>query len=575
MATTAELVLQLSGKDDASKTIDSVGSSLKGIAGVLGSQAITSGLKDAAGQLSVFTQGAAEDAASNARLQQAITNTGVSYADYSKQMDSVIASGQKLGFTDDQTRNSLALLAAQTGSTEEAVKRYALAQDLARGANIDVETASKLLGKVTAENVNVLGRYGIAAREGMTETELFGMVQEKFGGQAKQFGDSTAGAAQQSAIAMDEMREAMGARLVPAMQTGLSLFQAMPAELQMATAGFMTFGPAIGQTVTGMMALGPALAGLVPALGALGPALTAARTGMMAMGAAMLTPPLGIIVALVAVGVAIYVFRDEIMDGLGAAANFALGALGSVGDAFSTAKDTVINAANSVLAFLSDNWPLIVSIVGGPVSALVVQIIQHWDDIKGAVSNGVDTVLSFVSNLGQLPGIVGDAMLGGVNAVAGGAADMAAIAAGIPGEIIGAVGDLGSILYNAGRAVIQGLINGMTSMLGSLRSVASSITNLIPDIKGPPEKDRQLLYNNGQLIMEGLNRGLMAGFERTVTPTLGGITRTLPLVGDGRTSGNSYSSTNNRSVQVFGPVNNYYGPGRRGRNELDLLFQAL
>jgi hypothetical protein len=60
-------------------------------------------------------------------------------------IEDVIKSGQRLGFTDDQTRDSLSLLAAQTGDSTEAVKRYSLAQDLARGANIDVVTASKLV----------------------------------------------------------------------------------------------------------------------------------------------------------------------------------------------------------------------------------------------------------------------------------------------------------------------------------------------------------------------------------------------------------------------------------------------
>ena len=39
---------------------------------------------------------------------------------------------------------------------------------------------------------------------------------------------------------------------------------------------------------------------------------------------------------------------------------------------------------------------------------------------------------------------------------------------GIPGKILSALGDLGSLLFNAGKRIIQGLINGIGSMIGSV-----------------------------------------------------------------------------------------------------------
>ena len=50
---------------------------------------------------------------------------------------------------------------------------------------------------------------------------------------------------------------------------------------------------------------------------------------------------------------------------------------------------------------------------------------------------------------------------------------------GIPGRIRAAIGDLGSLLFNAGRNLIQGLINGIRNMLGPLGSVVSRAANLI------------------------------------------------------------------------------------------------
>lgn len=52
---------------------------------------------------------------------------------------------------------------------------------------------------------------------------------------------------------------------------------------------------------------------------------------------------------------------------------------------------------------------------------------------------------------------------------------------GLPGRIRNAIGSLGSLLYDAGRNVVQGLINGIYNMIGSLASAASSLAGTIRD----------------------------------------------------------------------------------------------
>ena len=83
-----------------------------------------------------------------------------------------------------------------------------------------------------------------------------------------------------------------------------------------------------------------------------------------------------------------------------------------------------------------------------------------------------------------------------------------ALARGIPGKITGAIGDLGDLLKDAGRAVIQGLIDGIEEKVESLKSKLGSITKLIPDVKGPLDKDKVLLFPAGVAIMEGLIAGI-------------------------------------------------------------------
>lgn len=173
-------------------------------------------LSQAPALLSSMARAAADDAASIERLKQAVENTGASWSKYQGTLDKTVKTAQKMGFADSQSRDALALLTAQTEDAGEAQRRFNLAMDLSRGANIDLVTASKLLGKVTDENVNVLARYGIAVEKGATSTELFAAVQRKFSGQAEAFSNSAAGQLARTRIAAEEAGEAVGRLLLPA-----------------------------------------------------------------------------------------------------------------------------------------------------------------------------------------------------------------------------------------------------------------------------------------------------------------------------------------------------------------------
>lgn len=75
-------------------------------------------------------------------------------------------------------------------------------------------------------------------------------------------------------------------------------------------------------------------------------------------------------------------------------------------------------------------------------------------------------------------------------------------------NIVGIFSGAGSWLYNAGRAIVGGLINGIKSMVGDLWGVLKTITGGIPIHKGPQEVDRRLLFPVGAMIMSGLISGI-------------------------------------------------------------------
>src|SRR3990167_4519716 len=195
--------------DKASRGLSAIGQKASGLAKTLGGALRAGALAGGVALVGLVGIGiklikaAAQEEAGIKRLAAAVNASGGSWAKSGKAIEAVIKQRQRLAFSDDDLRSSMALLTAITGDVDEALRRQAIAMDFARGANIDLGTASKLLGKVTDETVNVLARYGIRVAKGASATELLRKVQEKFAGQSKAFADSTAGRWQRFNIALD------------------------------------------------------------------------------------------------------------------------------------------------------------------------------------------------------------------------------------------------------------------------------------------------------------------------------------------------------------------------------------
>jgi phage-related protein len=111
----------------------------------------------------------------------------------------------------------------------------------------------------------------------------------------------------------------------------------------------------------------------------------------------------------------------------------------------------IVMIFNSIVVFIQTQINAIVMAANG-VTSFVNAISGHFQSMVNAVRDKINSAITFVREL--------------------------------PGKIIGAIGDLGSILYNAGQNVINGLINGISSRIGALRSkiaeAAKSIRDALP-----------------------------------------------------------------------------------------------
>lgn len=223
-----EVAILITAKDQASRALEDIGKKAGGLGNALKSIApIALGAGAAIGGVAYvavdFVKAAAEEEAGMKKLQQAIADTTALHGDMAAaqelmrtKAEPLVAAMTDLAYSDDDTRAALSLLMAQTGDVDDAMRRLRVAADLARGGNIDLTTASKLLGKMTDENANTLKRMGVVLGDNATVTEALAAVQAKFGGQAAVYAKTAEGSWARFGLQMQEVKETIGAALLPA-----------------------------------------------------------------------------------------------------------------------------------------------------------------------------------------------------------------------------------------------------------------------------------------------------------------------------------------------------------------------
>lgn len=93
---------------------------------------------------------------------------------------------------------------------------------------------------------------------------------------------------------------------------------------------------------------------------------------------------------------------------------------------------------------------------------------------------------------------------------------------GLPLEILGALGDTGQMLADAGRKIVQGLINGIKSMVGAagnaIKGVVDNIRSFLPfsPAKQGPFSGRGYTTFSGVALIEGLAEGIRSAAPEAV-----------------------------------------------------------
>jgi TP901 family phage tail tape measure protein len=165
----------------------------------------------------------------------------------------------------------------------------------------------------------------------------------------------------------------------------------------------------------------------------------------------------------------------------------------------------IVGAFSAVVDWLRDNWPLVLAILTGPIGIAVLLIVRNWDRITEGARAMVRGAKELLGNLVEF-------------------------VRSIPGKILEALGDVGRLLYDVGKKIIQGLIDGVGAMFGKVKDKFGDLTDKLTDWKGPEERDRTLLLGAGHLIMDGFVRGIEER-RALVRSTLQDITNMVAAAG--------------------------------------------
>lgn len=273
-------------------------------------------------------------------------------------------------------------------------------------------------------------------------------------------------------------------------------------------------------------------------------ATIAQTVAQRALNLAMMMNPLGLVIAAIVALVAIFViayqksetFRAIVQAAFAAILSVVMSVVNWFRGVFATLWPWIASIIKVYMAIVRAYWSAVWAVVGAVirtvasvikavVSGIVTGIRTYFNTIKTVVTTVWNFVASFIkgaidrvkaaigliSNIGSIVGGYFGKMRTAISEKVGQAV---AFVGGIPGKIKSGLGALGTLLYDAGKSVIQGLINGIENMVGSLMAKAGEIAGRIKDkITGALKinSPSKVMIPVGSAVPEGIGVGIEEG----------------------------------------------------------------
>lgn len=172
-----------------------------------------------------------------------------------------------------------------------------------------------------------------------------------------------------------------------------------------------------------------------------------------------------------------------------------------------TVIDIISTTIQTVMPVIEAIVTTVMTAIGDIIRIVTALIQGDWE----GVWNGI------VAFFGNIWNNIGNIVQTGINAVVN-------LIGELPGKILGFFSDAGTLLFEAGKSILQGFLDGLLSIWNNVTDFIGGIADYIVEHKGPLEKDRKLLIPAGKAIMQSLGTGLNQGLSLYVKPELADIT---------------------------------------------------
>lgn len=289
MAETAKLSIVLEAEDKASKVLKEVGTTLSNMQPIFKTMATVGTVAFGAltTEIVLATKAAGEAEAKMASFNATMDAIGNVSSKTRQQLIDAGNAARKLGFDNEATTVVLGRFYQRTNDVTEATKLNAVAMDLARAKNLDLESAANLVNQALSGNGRALKQYGIEISDSLGPLEALGVLHDKVKGQATAFADTYEGKMQILQGTLGELQESIGTAFLPIMKEVIDKITPVIGKIE----EWATKNPDLTAKI---FIMATAIAALVGGLGLIGLALPAIIAGFT-----LLVNPITIAIGLV------------------------------------------------------------------------------------------------------------------------------------------------------------------------------------------------------------------------------------------------------------------------------------
>jgi phage-related protein len=188
---------------------------------------------------------------------------------------------------------------------------------------------------------------------------------------------------------------------------------------------------------------------------------------------------------------------------------------------WNNAISPALSAVGAAISWIGGFISGIFSGIGAVLTWLGNFFSKIWDGIVGFVMGAVSRIVATATQIYAWVSGVGSAFQAAKDAIVEKINSAVEFVRGLPGKILGAIGNMGSLLYNAGQNVINGLISGLNDRIGALRAKISEAAGAIRDaLPFSPAKEGPLSGRGDPTISGGKIVAMVAEGMKAEIPSL-------------------------------------------------------